>query len=193
MDWSYLAGFFDGEGCICIRYGQHSRVTFQITNTDEEVLGKIKDFLAKNNFSSKIYRKKIPCQKDRFDLIISNHIVVEPLLRKLSPLLVVKRGKAEEAIELVKTKVWHNNGINHRYDENRESIVGDYLKGFSSNMLEKKYGINKTTIWRRLKKDGISRTMKEAVRLSFLRGRRSKYWGKNALLRLKYGKKEAER
>jgi len=42
MNWDYLAGFLDGEGSIIIK---PPRVRLYISNTNKEVLEKIRDFV----------------------------------------------------------------------------------------------------------------------------------------------------
>ena len=46
MNWDYLAGFLDGEGSIIIK---PPRVRLYISNTNKEVLEKIRDFVKCGN------------------------------------------------------------------------------------------------------------------------------------------------
>jgi len=43
MNWDYIAGFFDGEGCIT--YGRSKRYRIMISQTHKEVLESIRDFV----------------------------------------------------------------------------------------------------------------------------------------------------
>ena len=55
MNWEYIAGFFDGEGCIYIK---NSKVRLQLTQKPIEVLVIIQKFLKENDINSFIVRNK---------------------------------------------------------------------------------------------------------------------------------------
>lgn len=90
MDDSYVAGFFDGEGCISI-YPKDGRmyVKFRLANECKEVLEEIKDFLGYGGFASERANQ----------LSIAYYPNCLDFARRLSPYLIVKKEQMKTAIK----------------------------------------------------------------------------------------------
>ena len=101
MTWEYLAGFFDGEGSIVLREkigdGIHLSIAQKVPG---EAIKEIYYFLKEKGFSPSFYfynNGKIDCiqvvtRRTRENII---------LLKKLTPLLIEKKKKAEKAIKIL--------------------------------------------------------------------------------------------
>ena len=99
--WAYLAGFFDAEGTICMRYP--ARLSLKITQNDPQILLAIKSFLASEGFASSIY-----ADRHAHDLVVGRTAeskdVLENLLRGG---LRVKREAARIALQLTRDSFHH--------------------------------------------------------------------------------------
>lgn len=102
MDWSYIAGFFGGEGCIYKRKKENG-ITIIITNIDIEVLRRIKKFLSENGCRTK--KIKITSQMNQlrkknyrvFRLRIYHHVDGLVFCKGILPLVIIKKTDIEEA------------------------------------------------------------------------------------------------
>ena len=102
MNWDYVAGFLDGEGSIIIK---PPRVRLYISNTNEEILIKIKDFLGCGRvFEAK--RKHNPKWSKQYGWTICNHLEVLRILKKLKDKLILKKDLCEKAIKYIENKRW---------------------------------------------------------------------------------------
>lgn len=89
----YIAGFFDGEGCICLTPNGQCKV--MITQKDPEILR-----LIQGQFGGGIY-KKGNATGQYYHLQFSKKELMLAFLRAIQPYSVVKRGKIEIAIQFV--------------------------------------------------------------------------------------------
>lgn len=100
VDYAYLAGFFDGEGSICItkwRFHAALCVQLQVANTERWVLEWYKFVFGGNTY-------KKPCQnknwKDSYSWTVSGKKAKETLIALL-PYLKLKKAQAEIALEFL--------------------------------------------------------------------------------------------
>jgi len=105
MDWSYVAGFFDGEGSVT-RHGNGYRVT--IPQTNFEVLQKIMQSATVGHVVG--LRKRQEHWKDCWMYYITKQSDVELFLRHIAPHVLVKKKPVEQALKnlrpfLIKQKV----------------------------------------------------------------------------------------
>ena len=91
----YLAGFFDGEGCITIeaRRGKSFNVRCSITNSSLEVLK-----IFKKIFGGSIHKRKLYVNKPLWDWRCNAHLALF-FLTKIMPYLIVKNKEAKLALE----------------------------------------------------------------------------------------------
>lgn len=115
----YIAGFFDGEGCIHIYKSRSRGFTLQVSaaNTDRQVIQFICD-----RFGGRIHRlqkkgNRKPCW--RVDLVArrANH-----LLTALLPYLRVKKDQAELALEFQKSMSKYERPLTNDTISYRESL-----------------------------------------------------------------------
>lgn len=109
MDNSYLAGFFDGEGCISlIRIGKtkYFQIVATITNTDLSILEKIKE-----RFGGDIHMgKKIkPNHKDRYAWRVSSKSAYNFLL-EIYPYSIMKQDRIKLALQF-QQRIIDKNGL----------------------------------------------------------------------------------
>ncbi len=93
MNWSYIAGFFDGEGSVS-HNGRGFRVS--IPQTSEKVLRNIERFVG---YGTIIYnpRRKIHW-KDTWIYYIARQNDVNKFLKKLRPFLIVKKKLVKDIL-----------------------------------------------------------------------------------------------
>ena len=97
MTWSYIAGFFDGEGTLC-HNGRGYRVC--ITQTNKEELKKIMEFTGYGNVVEITKRKSH--WKDSWLYFISKQENIYRFLIGISKDVIVKKHKVEETIPILK-------------------------------------------------------------------------------------------
>ncbi|MBL7021910.1 LAGLIDADG family homing endonuclease [Patescibacteria group bacterium] len=97
MNWSYIAGFFDGEGSVA-HNGKGFRIT--IAQTDLEILNLIKDFTGVGHVIEVTKRKKH--WKDAWVYYIAKQKDVYYFLQTVHKHVYVKRGVIEETLPKLK-------------------------------------------------------------------------------------------
>lgn len=99
---AYVAGFFDGEGCVRIKQasqgGNSYYIWVAITNSNKETL----DYIA-NLFGGMVRRAEKTVNKVIYHFLITSSEAVE-MLKVLSPFLQEKKKQAELAIIFHDTK-----------------------------------------------------------------------------------------
>jgi len=123
----YLAGLFDGEGCITI--GKHQlrgyrkkpefSLTLSISNTHKEVLEWVKE-----NFKGQVYKKSLTLSKKEklrrkqvYWWRASNPDIRE-ILMKIVPYVKIKKEQVKVALEFIKTKKPFPYGIKYKLSDN---------------------------------------------------------------------------
>jgi hypothetical protein len=109
MNWAYLAGFTDGDGCISREWGRGkrypcSRIRWSQKASERLVLDEICAFLRSKglkvsgrNFSTACSGHKYP----QCELAITNAEDTRKALVEMMPYLVVKRQRAIEALAVL--------------------------------------------------------------------------------------------
>lgn len=110
MDWSYVAGFFDGEGNIWLApngYGKRTRPLLSITfyNNNLPALKAIQDFIGAGNLYLHQYAKK-PNWNDSYHLKINSHKDALKVARSMLPYTIVKKDKLTQLIQFIESKNW---------------------------------------------------------------------------------------
>lgn len=155
MNWAYIAGILDGEGCIGI---YHHKVTnrsnnlpnfesiiprISITNTSKELVDYL--LLTKLGRMKKYHYNGRNC-KDRYDWEISSPIEIKEFLLKIKDFLIVKKYQCELMLSFLEERV-----IMTKFRDSMGRI--------------KKMDITTTTNWyyyermKRLNKRGIGKTI----------------------------------
>ena len=98
---AYIAGFFDGEGCIRIKKasqkGDSYYIWVAITNSNNEILEDVKEL-----FGGQVRKAERTVNKDIYHYLITASEAVD-MLKVLLSFLIEKKEQAELAIE------YHNN------------------------------------------------------------------------------------
>lgn len=137
MTNEYVAGFFDGEGTIIIN---NNKIRAAATQTNEEVLTLIKDFVKVGSVTKLTKRKEHWKDAWRYNLMNNKDVLI--FLKKIEPFLIVKKKKAAEAIEIL--EVYFKDK-----DERKDKIqkaVNMISKGLSYREIEKLTGVGRQTI-----------------------------------------------
>jgi LAGLIDADG endonuclease len=106
IDWKYLAGFADGEGCFSI--GNHgSQMLFSLSQTESQslVLDLIAEFYDKKGISySWSYTPGYEKTNASYRLAVSGQSSLRKLVLGILPHLIVKRVDAEATLEFLNAK-----------------------------------------------------------------------------------------
>ena len=99
---SYIAGFFDGEGCVRIKKanqgGNSYYIIAHITNTNQKILKKVQDYFGGN---TRLQEKGV--NKGIYNWCITSSEASD-FLKTLLPFLIEKKEQAELAIHFHKRK-----------------------------------------------------------------------------------------
>lgn len=102
MDWSYIAGYFDGEGHVSLHPMRRNRGDMQRSltwyNTHLESLEAMKVFMGCGNIL-----QSRGTTKPKYTLCITRRQDMLRVLDKLIPLLIIKREAAEKLREFLQT------------------------------------------------------------------------------------------
>jgi len=131
MNWGYIAGFFDGDGCITF---SGNRWIVSLRNINRDVLEKIRDFMGFGN----LYFSNIS------SLTVSMRDVPK-FIENVLPFSIVKKDLLLKVKEELKTKKWHPN-----------YKLQDFSKEELKETLEKMYHDEKLSIRKIAKKMGVT-------------------------------------
>lgn len=107
-DEAYMAGFFDGEGCITfqkVSSGKHT-VTYSpmvgVSNNNFELMAELQ-----NKFGGKLYKRtpKNPNHSVNWFLSFTSRKLMLEFLERIYPFLKSKKPQAETAIKFLKSRL----------------------------------------------------------------------------------------
>lgn len=155
MNWSYIAGFFDGDGCIT----KEKIWRIILTNTNKKVLESIRDFIGFGRiYSYRINRLKINMQ-DTLTFI-----------KKVKDKIIVRKPKVLECFEKLKDREFYPNyKLKHIPEKKlKKKLIKMYHKEkMSLREIAKKFGVSYEGIYYHFKKFDIPRrSYSEAGNLS---------------------------
>ena len=135
MNWDYLAGFFDGEGCIKKHYKRNA-YRADISQLDVGVLELIRDFLLEKKIYCKVYKDGHYYKKNCKRLQINGFDDILRFASFMKDRVIVKRKQFEEIIKLMSThkpihtwkRPWIDDGIEQmmRNKEPWKKIMNKY-------------------------------------------------------------------
>ena len=143
MNWDYIAGFFDGEGCIYKRKWKsgHNNYSLSITQNDIAPLVAIKDFLALSSITSTILD-----YKGHHRLMIHSQPGVLRMLSELKDKCIVKHQKIEDAITNLSSRELRQDNSSYGYlsvnKDARDRVVDLWLKGMGVKKISEETGIS---------------------------------------------------
>ena len=115
MTWAYVAGFFDGEGCVDCREkkngtGASFQFRLKLYQNERAVLDAIHDFLAAEGIPSVV---EVHARPDRisaghagsFALVVNRVLNVYKMLDAMQPYLIVKQKEAIEVTNMIEDRI----------------------------------------------------------------------------------------
>jgi len=126
MSYSYVAGFFDGEGTVGLYKAKgYMRLMIYLGNTNFEVLIKMK-----NLFGGYIYsRNKIENRKKVWDWNIRDRDDIKNFLEKIYPYTTVKRQQIKYALRYLElSKKAHSSNIITQEEHEIRQFFADKIK-----------------------------------------------------------------
>lgn len=172
ITWDYVAGFFDGEGCINIakaREGQHGgsgsfAVTMvQATTRGRDLLDAMAEFLELHHIKSKVYRKREASsrRKEAFGIVIQGRESVRRFLKAIAFRLHMKKQLAEDAYRFITVfPPVHGLVGNTKHDHIPiQALLDDRAAGMTYREIGAKHGAGETYAW-----DRINRARRNANR-----------------------------
>ncbi len=150
MSWQYIAGFFDGEGCIChsISNNGYKRYDISMSQKPIKVLKIIRIFLLRHDIESKIHKDK--CTGVHV-VTISGRINKAMFLNRILPYLIVKKDKAEECLEWIKN--CHAKGGLHLIEKRKIEELRNL--GLTQGQIGKEIGRSQRTIYSYCRKEDL--------------------------------------
>ena|SRR3990167_7606838 len=101
MNWSYIAGFFDGEGSV-LGYGRAPRIS--IAQKRAKVLRDIQKFMWAQDIRSQIYKYPNSKRKDLSQLRVNATNEVISFIECVLPYLIVKKRECKNALGILRTR-----------------------------------------------------------------------------------------
>ncbi len=148
MNWDFIAGFFDGEGCAFIR--KDGGVVLVVSNTNREVLEGIKTMIG----GTIVTHIRPPPNLILYDLIFRDHRDVLPIVEELVKRCIVKKAKLSEMLQYLEQRKWHRNIL----PKDIQEIQNQYtIQQKSLKQIAEFYGVTPCSILKKLKRHGIAR------------------------------------
>jgi LAGLIDADG-like domain len=160
VSWPYVAGFFDGEGCITHAWRKHGedRGYFVLSTSITQcgpigkiVLTEIKEFLSEFGIVCQVRhdaRKgtKLPHWKEKFDLRVNRRESIIIFLRGLMPYVRVKKVITQDTLRFL-VRFPSINGRLKGLNIDKAKILADRQAGMSYNKMSVKYGVSVERLW----------------------------------------------
>lgn len=149
MDWSYIAGFFDGEGCVGV-YGRGHQIT--ISQKDKSVLVAIQTFTDSEGIRSHLRGYPSRTSGKMHCIVITAKPDLEKFISKVLSYSIVKRDalmSMSEALKNVHSFWWNNPEVIKRIVELR-------VKHYSFREITELIGCSYGTVHRILDSEGFS-------------------------------------
>ena len=137
MNWSYIAGFFDGEGSISPNQGGFR---ISIPQTHEQVLNQIRNF-TKVGFVIRIKKRQIHW-KDAWLYYIASKKDVLYFLKQVSPNLTVKKELSIKTIKLLEKQLVSLQEKQKIHDQRKSLAKKLRSKGWSYRKIGKELKID---------------------------------------------------
>jgi Trp operon repressor len=160
MNWQYVAGFFDGEGCvtwdrgITKKHAGFSTPTITVSQSGDfrgsVVLERIKVFLREEGIHSRIRpQKSKKRRKPMFNLVVSSRENVSLFLRKVLGAVIVKRTVVQDTLRFL-TLYPSLAGRRTTREMYIQEIRKLWNKGMSQRAIAVKYGVTQAAVSKRI-------------------------------------------
>lgn len=155
IGWEYIAGFFDGEGCVYRHQGRVSIAIYQ-ARRNNRVLRAIRAFVLSEGIACHLNHThpRTDCFKPTRMSVIQIRAVesAKTFLRAILPHLHVKKAKVKAALAHLDNTAFRTR---EAVIANVERACADYLNGMSAVAAAKKNGTSWKTLKDKLVADGI--------------------------------------
>lgn len=157
----YITGFFDGEGHARLSAGKNGILQPDLTfhNTNRTVLERVHATLKMGHINLKGQRGH-PEWKDAYEFKIQRWEDCLKLAKMMLPKAIVKHSALQKIIDFLEThqKRKGPRPYTRPFNISREELVEFYvIQQLGTQEIAGKFGTTRTTVWRRLKKEGIVR------------------------------------
>ena len=145
MNFDYIAGFFDGEGCVTYFGKEKSYIRVSMSNTNLEVLKDIHNFLGVGRINQNI--KATPKHKACYNLVINKRADARKFLTEMHNKVIIKRVAVEQALQFLGKQY-----LSETYPHAPPSrlltmfVQDEYLEGLDNLVKAKKYPNRSETI-----------------------------------------------
>lgn len=167
MDWSYVAGYFDGEGHVSLhktKRGDSSR-GLSWYNTDKPSLDAICEFMGVGKVTERLHGLK---KKRAFILDVRRKADILHVLDHMAPHLLIKKTQADMLRAYVVDHVDESRMVNYGKVAavSTEQLVAWYDSGLSHFDIARQIGVSRLAVAQAFRVRGIkSRQSQEASRL----------------------------
>jgi len=143
MNYQYIAGFFDGEGNICIknRKGRQPQTVCTIVQKKSKVLYDIQKYLETGDIRSSVLMRKNGVSY----LQMAHTDSVLKFLENIRPHLIVKLDECKNALKVISER---DKRYRKASDGEITKIAKDREKGLSLSELATKYERDKSWLWK---------------------------------------------
>ena len=152
MNWDYIAGFFDGEGCAGIyKRSENNRVILvHISQKDTSILEELSKFLNDRGIDNSIR----PTGKDRScsRIVINKVGAVYMFITAIKEKVIVKKKRCDEMIKYIEEKKWSG----WLTEKEKREIVTLRKKGMSYRKIAKTVGRAPITILKTLQSQNLA-------------------------------------
>jgi hypothetical protein len=125
MNWSYIAGFFDGEGCISLQTTRMQVSIYQSGSIGQSTLEEIQQWLTLEGIDSNLYHRKrfgTLSKKEMWELRISSRESQLKFLKSIRPYSRIKKILIQDCMRyfiIFPPNKWWLFGSGKVGDENR--------------------------------------------------------------------------
>lgn len=136
---AWLAGFFDGEGCIYLS-PKGTGVELSIANTVQEVIVGICERLQCGIITAVEFNEER--WRTKYHWRVRNYADAEHVLSLIRPYLVVKQVKADEALERIRHSAWRG------YKQRDQEIIALAKEGHAYTELAERFRLSYRSVAR---------------------------------------------
>lgn len=170
MQWAYVAGFFDGEGCIQFQPSKSAmKATFVQSTKQHQVLYEIAEFLKQAGITCNIRpaaTRRIAkdgriCEFSTLAMSNAESLVI--FYSAVLPFLIVKRAKAVDALVLAEAAVARKQGRRRAAEARMIAAIADYKTGMSIIGCRRKHRVHGGSLRNHLIANGVPVRDREAA------------------------------
>lgn len=166
LDWSYVAGFFDGEGYACVRRTKDNGLSFQAGMAQggpegKSVFDDMMTFFAARGIKADVYRHSRSVNKQMWALRIVSRDSLCKFLEAVLPYLRIKKVQSQDILRFFRIypplkKYYCRNMNAEKARVPLDVLVAEYQSGTSIRSLTLKYDYRGVaTIYQRFRKNGV--------------------------------------